>query len=227
VMDQQRDEFIQNITHDLKAPLTFIRGYAELMAEGAFGDITPEQTEALEVIQERTDAINHLIAGILTLNQVESRPLQEVPLNLDEIARKTVHNAAMAARQAGLEVAVVTEKKAVIVMGDVARTEQVFENLLSNAIKYSPNGGNVRVSVQIRMGKANVSISDDGIGIPKAEVENIWKRYYRVSGSSAQGSGLGLNNVRRIIDTYGGRIWVQSGEEGTTFTFELPLYEGD
>ena len=225
VMDQQRDEFIQNITHDLKAPLTFIRGYAELMAEGAFGDITPEQSEALEVIQERTDAINKLIADILTLKQVEAHPLQQTPFNLDELARKTVRNARMAARQAGLEVTVRTKKKSVGVKGDITRMEQVFENLLSNAIKYSPNGGDISVSVEVRMGWAQVSVADQGIGIPETEIDNIWNRYYRVSGSNATGSGLGLSNVRRIVEAHGGRIWVQSSAEGTTFTFEVPLYE--
>ncbi len=226
VMDQERDEFIQNITHDLKAPLTFIRGYAELMAEGAFGAITPEQSEALEVIQERTDAVNQLISNILTLKQVESHPLQEIPFNLDEVARKTVRNARMAARIAGLEISVPTEQTNVIVKGDAARMEQVFENLLSNSIKYSPEGGEISVSVGTRQDRAQVSVTDQGIGIPETEIENIWNRYYRVSGMSAKGSGLGLSNVRRIIEAHGGRIWVHSNGQGTTFTFEVPLYEG-
>ena len=226
VMDQQRDEFIQNITHDLKAPLTFIRGYAELMAERALGDVTAEQSEALEVIMERTDAINQLIADILTLKQVEAHPLQQTPFNLDEIARKTVRNAAMAARQAGVGIAVRTKKKSVVVKGDMTRMEQVFENLLSNAIKYSPNGGKISVSVGTHMDRAQVSVTDQGIGIPEAEIENIWNRYYRVSGVSAEGSGLGLANVRRVIEAHGGRIWVQSSGQGTTFTFEMPLYVG-
>lgn len=226
VLDQQRDEFIQNITHDLKAPLTFIRGYAELMAERALGGITSKQSEALDVIMERTDAINHLIADILTLKQVESHPLQEIPFDLDEVARKSVHNARMAARLAGLEISVNTKKINVAVKGDMARIEQVFENLLSNAIKYSPNGGEISVSVGTRMDRAQVSVADQGIGIPDTEIENIWNRYYRVSGISAEGSGLGLANVRRVIEAHGGRIWVQSSGQGTTFTFELPLYGG-
>ncbi|MBI3960556.1 MAG: GAF domain-containing protein [Chloroflexi bacterium] len=227
VMDQQRDEFIQNITHDLKAPLTFIRGYAELMAEGGLGEITPEQSEALEVIQERTDAINQLIADILRLKEVEAHPLQEIPFNLDELARKSVRNARIAARLAGLEIRVSTQEKNVPVKGDIARMEQVFENLLSNAIKYSPNAGEISVVVETRMDRAQVSVVDQGIGIPPEEIENIWNRYYRIAGISAEGSGLGLANVRRIIEAHGGRIWVQSSGQGSTFTFELPLYGGD
>lgn len=227
VLDQQRDEFIQNITHDLKAPLTFIRGYAELMAEGAMGDINPEQAEALEVIQERTDAVNQLISEILTLKNVEAHPLQEVPTNLNEIAARVARNARMAARLAGLEIEVVSGQPAVRVQGDGARMEQVFENLLSNAIKYSPDGGKITISVGEQSKLAQVSITDEGIGIPPQEIENIWSRYYRGANLDAKGSGLGLANVRRIIEAHGGRIWVRSSGRGTTFTFELPLYKND
>ncbi len=224
VLDQQRDEFIQNITHDLKAPLTFIRGYAELMAEGAMGEINPEQAEALEVIQERTDAVNQLISEILTIKNVEAHPLQEVPTDLNEIAASVARNARMAARLAGLEIEVVSTQRRVRVQGDGARMEQVFENLLSNAIKYSRNGGKITISVGEQANLAQVSIADEGIGIPPQEIESIWSRYYRGANLDAKGSGLGLANVRRIIEAHGGRIWVRSSERGTTFTFELPLY---
>ena len=222
-MDRQRDEFIQNMTHDLKAPLTFIRGYAELMAEGGMGELTPEQSEALEIIQERTDAVSQLISDILTWQKVESQPLEEIPFHIDELAQKSVRNARMAARVAGLDVSIQIESKDVQVKGDAARMEQVFENLLSNAIKYSPNGGEIRVSVRADRGIAQISVSDQGIGIPDNEIEHIWDRYYRGAGTSTNGSGLGLANVRRIIEAHGGRIWAQSHERGTTFTFEIPL----
>lgn len=223
-MDRQRDEFIQNMTHDLKAPLTFIRGYAELMAEGGMGDLTPEQSEALEIIQERTDAVSQLISDILTWQQVESQPLEEIPFHIDELALKSVRNARMAARVAGLDVSIDVESKDVLVKGDAARMEQVFENLLSNAIKYSPNGGDIHVSVRADRGIAQISVADEGIGIPDDEIEHIWDRYYRGAGTSTNGSGLGLANVRRIIEAHGGRIWAQSQERGTTFTFEIPIF---
>jgi len=225
VLDQQRDEFIQNIAHDLKAPLTFIRGYAELMAEGAMGEINQEQAEALEVIQERTDAVNQLISDILNLKSVEARPLQELPIDLHEIAAKVARNARMAARLAGLEIEVAPSQRVIRVRGDGARMEQVFENLLSNAIKYSPEGGKISIAVGERLNLAQVAITDEGIGIPPEEIENIWKRYYRGADVKAHGTGLGLANVRRIIEAHGGRIWVHSSGQGTTFTFELPLYQ--
>lgn len=224
VLDQQRDEFIQNITHDLKAPLTFIRGYAELMAEGALGEINQEQADALDVIQERTDAVNQLIADILTLKNVEAQPLQELPIDLNQIAVNVARNARMAARLAGLEIEVIASQGAVRVQGDGARMEQVFENLLSNAIKYSPDGGKITISVGEHLNLAQVTIADEGMGIPPHEIENIWSRYYRVAGLNVQGTGLGLANVRRIIEAHGGRVWVRSSGKGTTFTFELPLY---
>lgn len=223
MMDKQRDEFIKNITHDLKAPLTFIRGYAELMADNVLGEVNPEQKDALRVMVERTDALSKLIGEILSMKQIESRPLQEAPFNLDDVARKSVHNATMAARQAGLDIRVSTKQKRVMVNGDVTRMEQVFENLLSNAIKYSPNGGAISVSVSTQADRALVSIADQGIGIPEDEIGKIWNPYYRVAGSKTEGTGLGLANVRRVIEAHGGRVWAQSSGKGATFTFELPL----
>ena len=111
-----------------------------------------------------------------------------------------------------------------IVKGDMARMEQVFENLLSNAIKYSPNGGAITITIKTNKEKVRVSIADQGMGIPEENIDKIWDRYYRVPGGTAEGSGLGLTNVRRIIEAHGGRIWVQSSEKGTTFTFDLPIY---
>lgn len=133
----------------------------------------------------------------------------------------------MAARLAGLEIEVASNQRVVNVQGDRARMEQVFENLLSNAIKYSPDGGKITISVAEQANLAQVSITDEGIGIPPQEIEHIWSRYYRGADLEAKGTGLGLVNVRRIVEAHGGRIWVRSSGRGTTFTFELPLYRKD
>ncbi len=224
-MDHMREEFIQNITHDLRAPLTFIRGYSDLMIEGAMGDITDEQREALEVIQERTDVINRLVGDILKVREYESQPLREETLNLLEVARTVVRSALMTARKAGLDITLTNLAQKVMVHGDADRLGQVFDNLLSNAIKYTKPGGHVRVAVENRGQRVVVSVADTGIGIPAEEVDHVWDRYYRVRSTSSEysGTGLGLGNARRIIEAHGGHIWVQSSKEGTTFTFELPL----
>ncbi len=225
-MDRQRDEFIQNITHDLRAPLTFIQGYTELMLEGALGEISDEQRDALTVIQERTEAVKRLVEDILQVKAVESLPLQQEPVSIEEIAYAAVRGARMAARQAGLDIVMEMKESRSQVLGDAARLGQVFENLLSNAIKYSPNGGVIRVRVESQNTHVVVSVADPGIGIPPEEIGRIWDRYYRAEGAKEKfsGVGLGLANVRRIIEAHGGRIWVQSDENGTIFTFELPRY---
>lgn len=224
-MDRMRDDFIQNITHDLRAPLTFIRGYTDLMMEGAMGDINSEQREALEVIQERTDVINRLVGEILKVREVESQPLREEPLNLVELARTAVRSALMSARKAGLEITLISTAQRVTVNGDPGRLGQVFDNLLSNAIKYTKSGGYIRVTIENQKQQIVVSVSDSGIGIPAEELDRIWDRYYRVRSTADEysGTGLGLGNARHIIEAHGGHIWVQSTKEGTTFTFELPL----
>lgn len=225
-MDQQRDEFIQNITHDLRAPLTFIRGYTDLMIEGAMGDINDEQREALEVIQERTEAVNRLVGDILKLKQIESQPLKEEPVELVAVATNAVRSAVMSARQAGLQIQIEPGVEHAIILGDAGRLGQVFDNLLSNAIKYNRPGGKVSVQIEQNETKVNIAISDTGIGIPEEELDRIWERYYRARSTvkTYSGTGLGLANVRRIIEAHDGRIWVRSSHQGTTFTFELPLF---
>lgn len=224
LMNQQRDEFIQNITHDLRAPLTFIQGYTELMAEGALGDVTEEQMEALDVIQNRTGAVLRLINDMLKAKEVEAEPLRNEEVILEDIAHNAARTALMSARQAGLDIVLDIGATRNRVLGDPVRLGQVFDNLLSNAIKYSPNGGVIRVKVAGQGENVLVSVADNGIGIPADELDRIWDRYYRVKGTRGvfSGTGLGLANVRRIIEAHGGAIWVESDENGTTFSFELP-----
>ena len=225
-MDRLREEFIQSITHDLRAPLTFIRGYAELMLEEMLGPLTDEQKEALEVIQERTDTLANLISDMLDAKQLDLQPLKEEPICLEDVAYRAVRSALMAAQKAGIDMVLDVENERNLVLGDERRLGQVFDNLISNAIKYSPNGGVIHVDVYRKGTRVISAITDTGMGIPAEDLDHIWERYYRVKGSAAQisGTGLGLANVRRIIEAHGGRIWVDSSPEGTTFTFELPLH---
>jgi signal transduction histidine kinase/putative methionine-R-sulfoxide reductase with GAF domain len=223
-MDRVRDEFFQNITHDLRAPLTFIRGYTDLMIEGAMGEINEEQRDALEIIQDRTDAVSRLVSDILKIKQIESQPLREEPVEVVSIANTSIRSALMTARQAGLEILFESTTKEAIVSGDKDRLGQVFDNLLSNAIKYNREGGQVRIKIEQQWPNIVVSIADTGIGIPEEELDRVWNRYYRAQTAlQHSGTGLGLANVRRIIEAHDGRIWVQSSPQGTTFTFELPL----
>lgn len=225
-VDRLREEFIQSITHDLRAPLTFIRGYAELMLEGLLGELTDEQREAIEIIQDRTDTVAKLVTDILDAKQIDLQPLEEQPIYLENVAYRAVRGALMAAQKAGLDVVLDIETEQNCVLGDERRLGQVFDNLLSNAIKYSPNGGIIHVYIYRKGNRVVTSVADTGMGIPVEDLDNIWERYYRVKGSAEHvgGTGLGLANVRRIVEAHGGRVWVESSPEGTTFTFELPLH---
>lgn len=224
-VDRLRDEFIQSVTHDLKAPLSFIRGYTELMAEGVMGDINTEQLEALDIILDRTDAITRLVGDILKVRKEEGQSIQQEPLNLGEIGQNAVRSARVTASQASLSLNFEQAAQRTTVNGDSDRLAQVFENLISNAIKYTNPGGKILVRMEEMMNRLIVTVSDTGIGIPEEELDRIWDRYYRVKNvtETHAGSGLGLANVRRIIEAHGGVIRVKSGPEGSTFTFELPL----
>jgi signal transduction histidine kinase/CheY-like chemotaxis protein len=219
-------EFLQDISHELRVPLTFIKGYVDLLREGAFGEIRPEQQEPLGIIAKRTDRITQLVSDMLTLQRIESEGIDLVPVDLGEIARTAVEDARAAAQRAGVILEEEIPAGLPSILGGPDQLPRVFDNLLSNAIKFSPDGGRVTVRVREEGEQINVYVSDTGIGIPPDKLERLFARFYRAGnpqGKRIAGTGLGLSIVKAIVEAHGGRISVQSQEgKGSTFIFSLP-----
>jgi signal transduction histidine kinase len=227
-VDRLRDEMVQNVSHELRTPLTFVKGYVELLLAGDAGPLTDMQKEYLDVVIEKTDTVTRLVSDIMFLQQADQVP-KKTAISLAKLARRALQGCAATAEQAGLILVEDVPDDLPPVAGDAGRLQQVFDNLLGNAIKFSPDGGRITVSVRDVGETAQVSVSDEGVGIPKDQQERIFERFYQVDGSARRhfaGVGLGLTIAKRIVEAHGGEIWVESVPgNGSTFHFTIPKYQ--
>ncbi len=224
-LSRLKTEFVQDVSHELRAPLTFIKGYVDLLREGTFGAVRPEQLEPLDIVAERTEQISRLVSDMLTLQRLESERLALTQVNLVEIARAAIDGARAAAQRAGLVIKEEIPQTLPSILGDANQLPRVFDNLLSNAIKFSPGGGTITVRIHEGDDQVNVYISDTGIGIPADELDRLFARFYRGGRPDEKhvtGTGLGLSIVKAIVEAHGGQVAVQSRQGyGSTFSFSL------
>jgi len=218
-------ELVSTVSHELRSPLTFLVGYSELLAGQ---EDLPEaaKAQALEIHKEVMH-MSELVEELLDISRYESGrfqlKLQETDLN--ELIRHAVTKATT--RTTVHRLGMMLPVEPVVVQLDPNKMAQVLDNLLTNAIKYSPKGGVVRVSMRRSEDAIEVSMADQGIGIPSDKQEMIFQKFYRVDSplkNEVQGTGLGLNICKHIVEAHGGKIWVESQEgKGSTFYFTLPM----
>jgi PAS domain S-box-containing protein len=228
IEEETQNTFISVISHELKTPVSIIKGYAETLdREDADWDRATLH-EGLQVIGEEADRLARQIADLLEVSRLQANgmrlELHDWPFQ--QLAKQVVERfAAQAGEQFNFELRVPDDLPAVI--ADYERTRSVLENLISNALKYSPDGGVVRVSARASGDHAIISVSDQGIGIPQEEQSRVFDRFYRVDnrlGRETQGAGLGLFLARALVEAQGGQMWVDSQpSRGSRFSFTLPL----
>lgn len=223
-LDEQRNQFVASIAHDLRAPLTFLQGYVELLLQEELGPLTEEQRNALRVIEEKTHLLDRLTENITTLERLTLAPETLHPVSIVHLARAALQSAQPTAQAAGIALEAELAEDLKPVFGDPVRLAQVLDNLLSNALKYTPAGGKVTVRAKRVANEVHVSVADTGIGIPREAQAHIFDRFYRVQTTNGRpGLGLGLWIVREVIEAHGGRVWMESEPgKGSTFTFALP-----
>ncbi len=226
--DSQRD-FLANVSHELKTPLTSIQGFAQSILDGAAS--TPQELmQAAGVIYDESSRMHRLVIDLLTLSRLEegTASMHSGPVNLSMILDQLDEKMFPLIQAAEL-----TIKKDIapdlVVMGDGDRLAQVFTNLLDNAIKFTPTGGTVTLSLKSEQSYVLVSVSDTGVGIPDMEASRIFERFYQVDksrrGGASRGIGLGLAIARQIIISHNGDIWaVSQPGKGSTFFVRLPVY---
>ncbi|MBA2373379.1 MAG: hypothetical protein H0V74_04140 [Chloroflexi bacterium] len=234
-LQQIRKEFIDNLSHELRTPLTTVSLLAETLAREAIaaGDGVPaKMRDRIAKIEVETGHLVQMVTVLLDLSRIESGGtlalIEEV--DLEHLARASIDRLHLFADRQGVTLRV--DAGAVpTVRGDEARLGQVFINLLHNAVKFSPNGGDVTVTVRAVGSEVVASISDPGVGIPKADQSRVFERFYKVDRArvrgEAGGTGLGLSIARHVVEQHGGRIWVESKEgHGSTFSFAIPTAPG-
>jgi signal transduction histidine kinase len=227
--DEIKSEFISTASHELRTPLTVINSYIEMFEEGLLGPLNAKQREKTQVIHSQIDHMIKLTEDMLDMSRLESRKFktQKSQIKVEEIAKSAIEELS---RLAGLKEHVVTlnvEGPLPTIEADGRRIKQVFNNLLTNAIKYTPDKGVIEVTVKDDGGHIKVSISDNGIGIAKKDLDKIFEKFFTGAGSSlireSGRMGLGLAIAKGIVEAHEGRIWAQSEpNHGSTFTFTLP-----
>lgn len=231
---EDRDAFIASVAHDLKSPLTAVRGHAELLRRKAQRSLSPDAawlTEGLTRVERATDQMTSMVGELVDLARLHSgRSLDLVPAptDLGTLVQRCADEAQATARSH----TIVVEPPATALVGswDAARIERVVANLLTNALKYSPNGGVIDVRVELecagRHRWAVLTVADHGIGIPAADLPRIFERFHRGANVAGRisGSGIGLAGARQIVEQHGGTIGVTSAPgDGAAFTVRLPL----
>ncbi len=231
---QAKQDFLSVVSHELRTPITSITGYSQLLhrrlareGSAAVGSPTATHLQVVEVIEEQTKVLGRLVDDLLELSRLQGGRLSFVmePVDLAEIARDAV--AGLPPDRSGTPPRVVLEAPMTVpVHGDAVRLRQVFDNLLSNALKYSPSGSSVTVTVEGRGEGVEISVADQGVGIPPEEQTRVFEPFIR-PGAAAEGDrglGLGLSICRDIVAAHGGKIWVESCQgQGSVFRFCLPL----
>lgn len=221
---QLKDELIQNISHELRNPLTFIRGYVELLAEGELGPLTEEQRRSLAVISNKTDTLLRLVTEITSLNRLTPDMLQRSPEDVRGLVEAGVRGVEASASLRDLTLLLETPDTPQMALVDAPRLSQVIDNLLSNALKFSDEGGTIVARVLDLGARVRIEVEDDGLGIPVEAQPRIFERFYQgeSGGRSRLGSGLGLAISKEIVEAHGGAVGVVSAQgEGSTFYVEL------
>lgn len=224
---RERREFVANVSHELRTPLTTMKSYLEALAEGAWQDkaIAPR---FIEVVQTETERMIRLVNDLLHLSKLDSKDykLNKSWVNFSEYFHKVIDRFELT-KSENITFVRKIPKEAIFIEIDKDKITQVLDNIISNAIKYSPQGGKITFRVRELADEIIVSVSDEGVGIPKADLAKVFERFYRVDKARSRklgGTGLGLAIAKELVIAHGGTIWAESKEhKGTTIFFTLPL----
>ncbi len=224
-MEEYQRNFIANVSHDFRSPLTSIKGYLEAIIDGT---IPPEMYEKyLTRVITETDRLTKLTQGMLTLNSLDSKGyLSRSNFDINRVIKDTAASFEGTCDGKNINFELTFSDTIQLVYADMGRIQQVLYNLIDNAIKFSHPNSTIYIQARIRNEKIFVSVKDTGAGIPKESVKKIWERFYKSDqsrGKDKKGTGLGLAIVKEIIQAHGENIDVISTEDvGTEFIFSLP-----
>ncbi|TYV99153.1 two-component system histidine kinase PnpS [Listeria monocytogenes] len=226
-LENVRSEFVTNVSHELKTPVTALKGFAETLLDGAMYDEVLLK-KFLTIIKEESDRLHRLIMDILALSRIEQNPVAEnVELvDVDEVIEQSARTIFEMATEKNIRVTIPEKTSAsVMIETDRDKLQQIIINLLSNAINYTPVDGKVEVKLIEQEAEVIIEVTDNGIGIPAKDIDRVFERFYRVDKARSRhsgGTGLGLSIVKHLVENCGGRIEVESQEEvGSTFRVTL------
>lgn len=236
-----KSEFISVVSHELKNPMTSIRGYADLLSSGVVGEMSPQQENFIQTIGTNVGRMQTLVSDLTDVSRIESG---HVHMDFDAVPLVDVVGDVVRTMRAQMEsknqdLVITTDDNLPLVWGDRNRLIQIMTNLLSNAYKYTPENGRVEICLRNQLHANNganesvvlVSVIDDGIGISEEDQKKMFEKFYRApdrEARSSPGTGLGLNITKNLVELQNGRIWFESEfRKGTTFHFTIPIAEDE
>jgi len=225
---QARYEMVQNVSHELKNPLGIAKGYTCLMKDRAFGPMTDEQDNALDIVDDQLDKLDFMLNRLLILQSLDKKAVQFEVILLEPLIESLVNGWQIRAASAGIEFRTKTDSPLPQIVADPDLLPHALANLLDNGIKFSPDGGLITIRTSIEKNNLMITVSDQGVGMAEDELKAIFQRFYQVDGSTTRtfgGMGIGLALCQKIIDAHGGHIWAESEGKGcgSTFFIRLPL----
>ncbi len=226
-LEELKADFIATVSHELRTPIAAVYGAAQTL-ERQDVDFTDEQrSRLLSVISDQSERLAHLIDNVLLTSQVEADrlALASEQVNVSEVARPVIEAARMHAPD-GVSIELIASPALAPVSTDRDKLRQVLANLVGNAVKYSQGTGSVEVRLEPSRDHLRIAVRDEGVGIPDAEQERVFEKFYRLAGTTraVSGTGLGLYICRELVRRMDGRIWIESSEGiGSTVFVELPL----
>ncbi len=227
-LERVRQDFVANVSHEFKTPLTAIQGFAETLLAGALDD--PENNRRfLEIIRNHAIRLARLTNDLLKLARIEAGKMEVEfsSVGLLELIEGCTETTLLKANRKEITLEITVPPQLPAVRGDAALLHDVLQNLLDNAIQYTPARGHISVIATAGPREAIITVADTGIGIPLADSERIFERFYRVDAArsrEAGGTGLGLSIAKHIVEAHGGKLWVESTVgQGSRFSFSLPL----
>jgi two-component system, OmpR family, phosphate regulon sensor histidine kinase PhoR len=227
-LERVRQDFVANVSHEFKTPLTAIQGFAETLLAGALDD--PDNNRRfLEIIRDHAVRLARLTDDLLKLARIGAEKLEVEfsPVNITQLIERCAETTLLKASQKQIALEIEVPPGLPAMRGDASLLRDVLQNLLDNAIQYTAPGGLIHVSATASEREAVISVADTGIGIPLADQERIFERFYRVDAARSRelgGTGLGLSIAKHIVEAHGGRLWVESEVGvGSKFSFSIPL----
>lgn len=234
-VDRLKSEFVATVSHELRTPMTAIKGYIDLLMLGATGVLNDTQDHFLGIVRGNIDRLNVLVDDLLDISRIEAGriSIEAQPIDLREVAQDILSETLSRSQTEGkqMELALDAPEKLPLVAGDSARVRQILDNLVDNAYCYTPQGGQIRVSIQQKDGELQVDVHDNGVGISAEDQGRIFDRFFRGEHPfvlATPGTGLGLPIVRELVEMHKGRLWMTSAGvpgKGSTFSFTLPIYK--
>jgi signal transduction histidine kinase len=234
-LDRLKSSFLATVSHELRTPLTSIMGYSEMLSQGLAGPINDEQSEYVQTILDKSEALLKLISSILDISQIEAGKVRLTfePVDVSEVIRSSLTSVAPQAQKRSIVLQLSVPERQTRGTADREKLRQTVVNLLANAVKFTPERGKVTIMLteiafqpELNAEGYRISVDDTGVGIPPEHHERIFQSFYQVDSSSTRefgGAGLGLSIVKSFVEGHGGCVSVQSEVgRGSRFTVVLP-----